>query len=367
MKEQSRTRFNNRLFNKKRRLPLDGFIELTYRCNLRCVHCFCKGSEEKGSELDTNAWKEIIDELHKEGCLGLTFSGGDPLIREDFLEIYAYAKAKGFLIGIFSSGQAFTDEIIDYLVKSPPSSIEITLNGITQDTYESITQVSGSFERVMRNIRKLAENKLPLILKANCLKQNKNELVRIKRFCESLLGKPKGRRYLFKYDPFILPRLNGDKLPNNFRVSSQEILEICKGDIDFYREYQESLREDIPDQKRANDFLFRCDVWLDAFNIDPFGRLKPCQFYDKFSVDLKTTPFKDGFYKEFPKIFLAKFKTASKCKDCRLRPLCYYCPARAFLETGDEESPVPYYCELAQKTAEQMKSVGNDSVLLKSA
>ena len=69
-----------------------------------------------------------MDEIHKEGCLWLTFTGGDPLVREDFLEIYSHAKKKGFIVTIFTNGQAFTKEIFDYLGKSPPFSIEITKN-----------------------------------------------------------------------------------------------------------------------------------------------------------------------------------------------------------------------------------------------
>jgi len=94
---------------------------------------------------------------------------------------------------------------------------------------------------------------------------------------------------------------------------------------------------------------------MEQFFIDPYGRLKFCVFSDKYSTDLKTTSFQKGFYGTFPKILEEKFKTNSKCISCELRPICSYCPARAFLETGDQEAPVPYYCELAQATAREMQ------------
>ncbi len=94
---------------------------------------------------------------------------------------------------------------------------------------------------------------------------------------------------------------------------------------------------------------------MKQFLVNPYGKLKFCIFSDKFSVSLKTASFKEGFYKVFPQLLKEQFKTDSKCKDCSLRPFCCYCPARAYLETGDEETPVPYYCELAKKTAEQME------------
>ena len=136
MKKLQRGYFFYKLYNKKEHHPFRGQIELTYRCNLNCIHCYCKGIEDK--ELTTEEWKKILDVLQKEGCLHLCFTGGEPLIRDDFLEIYSYAKTKGFIITLFTNGQALTAKIINYLVKSPPMAIEITLNGITQRSIEEI-------------------------------------------------------------------------------------------------------------------------------------------------------------------------------------------------------------------------------------
>ncbi len=353
MKEISFHYFHNRLHNKKRHYPLIGQIELTYRCNLDCVHCYCKKLEDKDEELNTSQWKKIFDEIKREGCIYLTFTGGDPLVREDFLELYSYAKKRCFIITIFTNGQALNGKILSYLARSLPFSIELTLNGITKETYESITQVKKSFFRIMENIKKIKEKKLPLVLKSNCLKQNKDEIAKIKVFADSFLGKRRDK-YHFKYGPMVYPRLNQDKIPTDFRLSFKELLDLRKQDTDIWQQHQKGLNADFPDLGRDKSFLYRCTAWREQFFINPYGRLKFCNFSEKFSVDLKTTAFKEGFYKIFPKLLNEKFKTNSKCKACRLRPLCYYCPARAFLETGDEEGPVEYYCQLAQDTKKQM-------------
>jgi len=370
MEKQSVCNFFRRLYNKKEHYPLSGQLELTYRCNLNCIHCYCKGSEEHAPrstshatrsmsnterrELTTQEWKEILDEIQKEGCIWLTFTGGDPLLRNDFLEIYAYAKIKGFIITVFTNGYGFTSKIIDFLAKSPPCSIEITLNGIGKDTYEAITQGEGSFEKVMANIKKLKENKMSLVLKTNSLKQNKNEVAKIKKWTQEFLGKPAGNKHYFKYDPMIYPRLNGDKTPTNYRLSFEELLELKRQDPDIWKEYEKGLHGKFPAIKRDMDFLHNCDAWISQFFINPYGRLKFCVLSDKFSIDLKTIPFREGFYNVFPQLLNERFKTDSKCKNCSLRPICYNCPARAYLETGNEEAPVPYYCELAKATAGQM-------------
>lgn len=373
MQKQSLGGFYNRLQTKNSPLPLNGQFELTYRCNLNCIHCYCRGlqvtanpSQVKGQgqpdkELTTQEWEKILDEIRKAGCLWLTLTGGDPLIREDFRELYSFAKRKGFIITLFTNGQALTKEIINYLVKSPPFSIEITLNGITPKTYESITQVKGSFSKVMQTIKTLAQTPLRLILKANCLKQNRHQIGRIKDFSEELLGRPSAKKYRFKYDPFIRPRLNGDKTPCNYRLSFRQLLAVRRQDADLWREYEEGLNCKFPGLKRERNFLYQCNAWQNSFFIDPFGRLKFCNLSEKFSIDLKTTSFKEGFYKVFPQLLNERFETDSKCQDCRLRPVCYYCPARAYLETGNEEGPVPHYCQLAKGLAQEMSGVRNRS------
>ena len=93
---------------------------------------------------------------------------------------------------------------------------------------------------------------------------------------------------------------------------------------------------------------------MQQFFINPYGRLKFCQFSEDFSVDLRKVSFKEAFYDVFPKLLEERFKTDSRCQSCRLRPICYHCPGRAYLETGDREAPVPYFCELAKETAKSL-------------
>lgn len=355
MKSKSIGNFYRGFREKIINFPFSCMFELTYRCSLNCIHCYCKGSENNGKELTTAEIRRIMDELHSEGCLWFCPTGGDPLVRDDFLDIYSYAKQKGFLITILTSGQLFTKDIINYLAKYPPFSIEITLNGITKETYEAITQVEGSFEKAIENIKKLKENKIPVFLKTNCLKQNKHELGKIKRWVEDLLGEPEKKVYHFRYDPVINPRLNRDKSPCSYRLSVEELLEARKQDMDIWEEHKDVMHQKAPDLKRDKRFLYRCNTWLSEFYISPFGRLRPCLFYDKFSTDLKTNSLKDAFYRFPSQILNEQFKTNSKCKNCALRSICYICPARAFLETGDEEAPVEYYCALAKETARQIK------------
>ncbi|MDD5070828.1 MAG: radical SAM protein, partial [Candidatus Omnitrophica bacterium] len=235
MKEQSFESFSKNLHRTNQRKPLYGQIELTYNCRYSCRHCYCKNQPR--NDLGAGFWKKILDQLKSQGCFEITFTGGDPLLHKEFLSIYDYAIKNGFLVTIFTSGYPLTDELISFLSDQPPVSIEITVNSLNKLTYEKITGFKGGFDKTFSNIYKLKERGLPLILKCNGLRQNKNEIYQIKKFAEELLGKGK-----FKYDSFIFPGLNGEKAPLDCRLKPEEIKEIEQNDEDMLRQRRDQLK-----------------------------------------------------------------------------------------------------------------------------
>lgn len=359
METNKSSEFIKKIFVKNKQVPLIGQIELTYRCNLNCSHCYSKNiipDKDSRKELSTKEWKRLIMEFKSEGCLWLTFTGGEPLLRSDFLELYLFAKSKGFIVTIFTNGTMFTDEIINLLKKHPPFSIEITLNSIRKSTYEKITQVKGYHLNLMENIRKLTKNKLPLIIKTNCLKENMGEIKEIKEFVERNINQTKAG-YRFQYDPMIYPKLDGSLSPCKHRLSSEELLKLKKSDKDIWDEYLQNLHRGMPGLFRDEEYLYQCDSWQNHFFVNAFGRLKFCEFTDKFSKDLKACSFRSSFNSMIPKLIKSKFKTNSKCKECIYRPVCYFCPSRAQLETGYEEAPVNYFCKMAKVVYEDILSL----------
>jgi len=123
------------------RIPLSGSIEVTRRCPLHCVHCYNNlpaGDGARSKELSYKQHRRILDEVADAGCLWLLYTGGEIFQRNDFLDIYTYAKKKGLLLTLFTNGVLITDSIADYLAEWPPFSIEITIYGSTRETYERV-------------------------------------------------------------------------------------------------------------------------------------------------------------------------------------------------------------------------------------
>jgi radical SAM protein with 4Fe4S-binding SPASM domain len=329
----------------------DAHIELTYRCNLNCIHCYCQDLT-KAKELTASGFKSILDQLCAAGCLRIVFSGGEPFIHADFLDIYDHAKKKGFIVTIFTNGVLLDPAIIRHLVKSPPASIEITLPAISPDTYDRVTRTKKNLDKVIFNIQELARNKLPVIVKTTLLKENCHELGAIKKWVDVVLGKTK-RGYHFKYDAEVYPRLNQDRRPLKSRIPIQKLISVLSQDKDIWEQFQQELAKDFPPQKSRADSLYHCDCWMEQAVITPDARLKLCLLLDKNSIDLKETPLIQAFSILRGRMQAARFKTVSSCRKCRMRPICGWCPAKAYLFTGSLEKPVRQYCDRTKELVRQ--------------
>ena len=157
-------------------IPLFGSIELTHRCNLRCLHCYLgthRGSP--GKELRTERLFSVIDEITEAGCLFLLLTGGEPLLRKDFPEIYRYAKTKGLMVTVFTNGTLVTDPLVELFEDLPPQAVEVSLYGAAAATYEMITGVEGSFERCLTGIRRFLEHGINVRLKTVLMTLNCRE------------------------------------------------------------------------------------------------------------------------------------------------------------------------------------------------
>jgi len=316
--------------------PIVVQIELTYKCPLRCVHCYsdCYNNPTfRKKERSTKSMKKIIDKLYKAKCLWLCFTGGDPMTRRDFIELYIYARKKGFLVTIFTSLAALNDKILSTLVLHPPFSIEMTLNGATKETYEKISQVKGSFDKVMKNIRRVMDAKLPLKIKTLLSKDNIHEEKKIRRLVNSF-----GMNFLAS--TLIFAGLDQDTTPCEHRLSAEEIIKL-EGVYD---------EEECAHAGNTNvNNLFRCPAGTWQYYIDPLGRLHLCSCIRDPNYGVLNGDIMEGVRVLSAFVKNHKFQTESKCKDCVYWQACHWCTGKAFLETGKWEEPIPYFCELAQK------------------
>ncbi len=332
----------------QQRTPFSGNLDLTYRCNNRCVQCFVNKPEDDNKEIEKElTYSEIcriLDQLAEEGCLWLLMTGGEPLLREDWIYIYLYAKKKGFLVTLFTNGTLISPSVADILQEFPPLSIEVTLYGITERTYERVTRAVGSFEKCMNGINLLVERKLPVKLKTVVITLNKHEFVGMKKFAKDM-------GLEFRFDAIMNERIDRHNNVARLRIPPSEVVELDLTDPRRAPEYV-SLYERASGMRLDPELLFHCGAGMNSFNIDPYGGLMACIMTRNPSYDLRTGSFKEGWRSFLPRIREQKAKKKNKCKDCGLNPICDQCPGWSQLETGDQETPVEYLCQVAHLRAE---------------
>ena len=333
------------------RAPLSVSIEVTRRCPLDCLHCYnnlaMADQEARSRELNKEEHFRLLDDLADLGCLWLLYTGGEIFARKDFLEIYAYAKQKGFLITLFTNGTLITERVADYLQQSPPFAIEITLYGRTKETYEALTGIEGSYERCLRGVVLLRDRGLPLKLKTVPTTVNKHEVVAMKDFAEQELHLD------FKFDSLINPRIDCSQSPLAVRLSPEEVVLLDLHWPKIAAEHREAAQRDLKlsSESVQSDTVYSCGGGIDSFALDPYGHMSICVLSHQDTYDIRSGSVKEGWELFLRKVRARERRRISKCVKCRIRSLCSMCPANGELENGDAESPVDFLCEVAHLRA----------------
>ncbi|MGA6953706.1 MAG: radical SAM protein, partial [Candidatus Acidiferrales bacterium] len=353
MNEATYTAFSSgvhtRYFGK--RAPVEVSIEVTRRCPLECLHCYnnlpMSDAAARKGELTLEEYRRLLDEIAAEGCLWILFTGGEIFARADFLDIYAYAKTKGFLITLFTNGTMITPRIADFLAEWRPFAVEITMYGATRETYEALTQIPGSYERCMRGIRLLQERKLPLKLKTVPTTINRHEVFEMKRMAEEDFGVE------FKFDPLVNPRIDCSQSPVAVRLSPEEAVALDFHDPRRPPEYRRLAEREMSRSGTDHDpdHVYFCGGGISSCAIDPEGQMSICILSHQEHYSWRGGSFKDG-WENFLLGTRMKPKTRqTKCDKCRIQSLCSMCPANGELEGGHAESPVEFLCEVAHLRA----------------
>jgi radical SAM protein with 4Fe4S-binding SPASM domain len=330
-----------------RRLPLEGTIETTFRCNLECVHCYVNEPvgdfAARDRELPLSRLKVLVDELVDAGCLNLLLTGGEVLVRPDFAELYLYAIGKGLMVTVFTNGTLVTEKIADLFDGHRPLAVEITLYGMTRETYERVTGVPGSYDKCLAGIERLVRRGVPLSLKTMALTWNQHEVADMQAYARRL-GLP------FIFDGLLNPRVDcGANRNGELQLTAEQLLALDLQDPERMRDFREFCAAFVPPTEGTveAEYVYQCGAGEDSFSVDPYGQLQMCQLSRRSEFDLGTETFARGWNEHFPELRARKWQTQSICRTCNLISLCGSCPGAAEMEVGSIEGVVPRFCEIA--------------------
>ncbi len=317
-----------------RKIPFKCIWEITKRCNLNCLHCFLD-KNDIGKELSFEQIKKILEILKTKGTLFLSFTGGEPLTREDFFKIAFYAQKLNFALRLLTNATLINESNIKEIKRLNLLSCEISLYSMDADIHDEITKSPGSFNKTFRAISLLKKKDINIIIKTPIMKQNYLTFFAVKEFCQK-------EKLKFIYDPILLIKDNGDRSILKYRLNQEQ--------IDYIISKNLVPEDDIIQGKASLDEPF-CSAGQNGFCIDSQGNLLPCIGIRESMGNLLKENFDEIWSSErINFIRNIRLKDLTVCKDCKYLDYCRRCSGSALLEDGDIFGPVISSCMLAKAT-----------------
>ena len=311
-------------------IPVYAQMELTYTCNLKCIHCYTVADFFQ-KELSNKDVKRIIDQLAELGTLYLALTGGEIFTRKDFFDIATYARKKGFALRLFTNAALITTEIAKKIYDIKPLVMEISLYGKTPEVHEAVNQIPGSLTCTINAIKQLIKLGVNVLIKTIVMQNNISEIIQIKKFEEDVGAG-------FRSDPVIMPKIDGSKNPLEYRITNDDLYRYFKNVADKWE-----IKKPNPDKSI-------CNAGKGVMAINPYGEVFPCVRIPIKAGDLRQQSLHEiwtesSVLQEIRDLTLSKVKDCAACKD---KIYCNTCPGLALVEQGDILLPSRECCRQAK-------------------
>ena len=321
-------------------------IELSSRCNERCIHCYIPHAN-KISDITPDLFYNILEQCKDLGVLNLTLSGGEPMIHKDFNRFLRKAKEYDFCLTVLSNLTLLTDEIVSELKLNKLSNVQVSLYSLDPVIHDSITTVDGSFHKTMAGIEKLFENNIPVQISCPVMKQNQKSFIEVLHWahvhkCRALS------------DYIMMARYDHTTSNLENRLSLDETKEIISAFVESDESYQRALLapefETLARKDITNAIV--CGVGISSICMVANGNIYPCPGWQDYVCGNVQTETLKKIWEESPEIkFLRKLrkKDFPKCISCKDHIFCSMCMVRNANEspTGDPFAINEHFCKVA--------------------
>ena len=339
-------------------IPLSGTFELTPCCNMACKMCYVrmtKQQQEQVAPLRTaGEWLALAEEAKKQGLVYLLLTGGEPFLRPDFREILSGLNKMGLFVSINSNGTLIDEEVISWLMQTPPTRVNVTLYGASDATYERLCGNPNGFTQAVRGIRLLKA--AGIVVKINCsiTPYNVDDL-------DGIFAFAKQEGLLVQASSYMFPPLRRDTamVGKNDRLTAEEaayqsarIISLLNGDDYFLQQMENRATlslsgdsvEDCPELPAEGECI-RCRAGKCSFWVTWDGRILPCGMCPGDDAEnVFETKFTDAWGRI--KEAVATIRMPPKCSKCQMRDQCKACAAMALTESGRFDQVPEYRCQM---------------------
>lgn len=315
-----------------RRIPVSGTFELTSRCNLNCrmcyIHMYKEEQDKVGRELTTQEWIHLGREAVDAGMIYLLLTGGEPLLRPDFIEIYTALIQMGLMITVNTNATLITPEILECFRKYRPERVNVSLYGMSDETYGSLCCNSQGFDLSVKGILALKEAGVRVNLNTTFTKMNVHDMDKIVEFAKTY-------HFPVRMATYVFPPIRNQHIPEDVTMSPEEMGRAAAYfDWITLEEEQKQKRADLirkclSDEpvsvENQQSRISGCMAGRGAFWISWDGKMYPCGMLSDFTVDAMEQGFTQAWKKTCK--WVETMYLPRECHNCKYQSLCPSCAA----------------------------------------
>ena len=316
-------------------VPLSVHLDVTYRCNERCEHCYLE-HDDRG-EMTSAEIKPVLQQLADAGVFFLTISGGEPLVRQDCFEIIEYARALHFNVKLKTNALLIREKEAKRLRALGVEQIQISVYSHRPEVHDGITKVRNSLPRTLAAIGLLRSHHLKVTIANVLMKTNCRDSDGV-----SALARDLGAHY--SLDPTITPMIDGNRSVLQYGLPSSELADVFRnpnlvGDVESFC----APPPPVDDDAREG---WPCSAGHTSCYISPYGDLYPCVQFPLLCGNVRRQSFLEIWQRsaELGEVRSIRGKDLGTCSSCAHLGTCTRCPGLAFME-GDMRGPSIADCE----------------------
>jgi AdoMet-dependent heme synthase len=316
-------------------VPFSAQLDLTYRCNEQCVHCYLDHDDH--GEMTTAEIKNLLKEMAEAGVFMLTLSGGEIFMRKDFFEILECARELTFCIKLKTNAVLIRDTQAARLRDLGVASIQISIYSHRPEVHDTITKTPGSLQRSINAIRFLKSQGLKVVMANVLMTPNMHDYDGVRALAGEL-----GADYTL--DPTITPMMDGDRSVLDLNAGEAALRALFRDES--YVGNTEEFCAPPPAPDEAGMESLPCSAGHTACYVSPYGEFYPCVQFPLSCGNVRQQPFIDIWRnsEQLKEVRSIRLRDLSGCSQCAHGATCTRCPGLAFLE-GNMRGPSTADCE----------------------
>jgi radical SAM protein with 4Fe4S-binding SPASM domain len=316
-------------------VPLSAQLDLTYRCNEQCVHCYLDHDDH--GEMTTAEIKHLLKEMADAGVFILTLSGGEIFLRKDFFEILECARALTFCIKLKTNAVLIREAQAARLRDLGVESIQISIYSHRPEVHDAITKIPGSLRRSIRAIRFLRAQGLKVVMANVLMAQNMQDYQGVRALAEELSAR-------YTLDPTITPMMDGDRSTLDLNAGEAALRQLFRDESLVGNAEDFCAPPPTPDENSMASLP--CSAGHSACYVSPYGEFYPCVQFPLSCGNVRQQSFIDIWRnsEQLKEVRSIRLRDLSSCSQCAHGSSCTRCPGLAFME-GNMRGPSTADCE----------------------